>query len=397
MWMGVILLGVYWALSDPTGAGAGALFAFMMLSQRVAQPLVQLAKLTDEYQDVAASIGQAASVLNRPLEVDAASGGMRPTLRRRDQLRRCDVHLWRHQGAGARPHHLLDPGRHDARHRRALGFGQVDHHPPAARHQPRLFGLPEDRRLRPARDQPAASAAELRRRAAGQLPVPRLDPRQHPRRPARPDARGCGARGTARRRRGIHRAHAERLRNLHRGRLAQPVGRPEAAPRHRARADQRSAHPDPRRGHQRARSGKRGAGQRQPAAHRARPHDGHRVAPAVIADRMRPDPGSGQGHRWSTSRRTASCSNAAPSIASSGRSRTVISTVKVHAMPRSPRPSSKAISTVVEDRRRSNAAGHPRIPDAVDGDHHGAGAAVGARHRLDHRQHARGRSCWRWA
>jgi subfamily B ATP-binding cassette protein HlyB/CyaB len=78
MWMGVILLGVYWALTDATGAGAGALFAFMMLSQRVAQPLVQLAKLTDEYQDVAASIGMAADVLNRPLEVDAASGGLRP-------------------------------------------------------------------------------------------------------------------------------------------------------------------------------------------------------------------------------------------------------------------------------------------------------------------------------
>lgn len=78
MWMGVILIGVYWALTDTTGYGVGSLFAFMMLSQRVAQPLVQLAKLTDEYQDVAASIGQAASVLNRPLEVDAASGGMRP-------------------------------------------------------------------------------------------------------------------------------------------------------------------------------------------------------------------------------------------------------------------------------------------------------------------------------
>jgi ATP-binding cassette, subfamily B, bacterial HlyB/CyaB len=78
MWMGAILLGVYWALSDHTGAGAGALFAFMMLSQRVAQPLVQLARLTDEYQDVAAAIGQAAYVLNRPLEVDAASGGLRP-------------------------------------------------------------------------------------------------------------------------------------------------------------------------------------------------------------------------------------------------------------------------------------------------------------------------------
>jgi ATP-binding cassette, subfamily B, bacterial HlyB/CyaB len=77
MWMGVILLGVYWALQDSTGT-AGALFAFMMLSQRVAHPLVQLARLTDEYQDVGAAIAETASVLNRPLEVDAASGGMRP-------------------------------------------------------------------------------------------------------------------------------------------------------------------------------------------------------------------------------------------------------------------------------------------------------------------------------
>ena len=78
MWMGVILLGAYWALTDSSGFAAGALFAFMMLSQRVAQPLVQLARLTDEYQDVAAAIGQAAEVLNRPLEVDAISGGLRP-------------------------------------------------------------------------------------------------------------------------------------------------------------------------------------------------------------------------------------------------------------------------------------------------------------------------------
>jgi ATP-binding cassette, subfamily B, bacterial HlyB/CyaB len=80
MWMGVILLGVYWALSAATSYAAGALFAFMMLSQRVAAPLLQLTRLIDEHQDIAAAIGQAASVLNRPLEVDAASGGLRPQL-----------------------------------------------------------------------------------------------------------------------------------------------------------------------------------------------------------------------------------------------------------------------------------------------------------------------------
>src|SRR5262249_42264589 len=52
--------------------------AFMMLSGRVAQPLVGLARLVQEYEEVNAAIGEAGAVLNRPLEVDAASGGLRP-------------------------------------------------------------------------------------------------------------------------------------------------------------------------------------------------------------------------------------------------------------------------------------------------------------------------------
>ncbi len=236
------------------------------------------------------------------------------------------------------------------------GSGKSTHHPPAAGHQPRLQRLREDRRHRSARDQPAPSAPELRRGAAGQLPVPRLDPRQHHRRPPGPDAGRRGARRAPRRRRGIHRAHAERLRDLHRGRLAQPLRRAEAAARDRARADQRSAHPDPRRSDQRARSGKRGGGQRQPAAHRARPDHGHRLPPPVVADRMRPDPGAGAGQGSSTSRRIACCSSAARSTASSGRSRTATWKARVPVMPLLPRPSSKAISRAGCRRRR-------RLPD----------------------------------
>ena len=41
MSMGVILLGAYWAMSDSTGYAVGGLFAFMMLSMRVAHPLVR--------------------------------------------------------------------------------------------------------------------------------------------------------------------------------------------------------------------------------------------------------------------------------------------------------------------------------------------------------------------
>jgi ATP-binding cassette subfamily B protein len=78
MWMGVILVGAYLALEDTTGFQVGGLFAFMMLSQRVSQPLVGLARLIEEWEEVGGAMAQAADVLNRPLEVDAASGGLRP-------------------------------------------------------------------------------------------------------------------------------------------------------------------------------------------------------------------------------------------------------------------------------------------------------------------------------
>ncbi|MGD0104928.1 MAG: peptidase domain-containing ABC transporter [Rhodopila sp.] len=78
MWMGVILIGAYLALSDETSFQIGSMFAFMMLSQRVSAPLVGLARLIEEWEEVAGSMGQAGEVLNRPLEMDAASGGLRP-------------------------------------------------------------------------------------------------------------------------------------------------------------------------------------------------------------------------------------------------------------------------------------------------------------------------------
>jgi ATP-binding cassette, subfamily B, bacterial HlyB/CyaB len=78
MYMGTILVGAYLALADGAGFQVGSIFAFMMLSQRVSQPLVGLARLIEEWEEVGASMGQAGEVLNRPLEVDAASGGLRP-------------------------------------------------------------------------------------------------------------------------------------------------------------------------------------------------------------------------------------------------------------------------------------------------------------------------------
>ncbi len=78
MWIGTIMIGVYIALNSSNGYMVGSLFAFMMLSQRVAQPLIGLARLIEDFEEVGGAIAEAAIVLNRPLEADATSGGLRP-------------------------------------------------------------------------------------------------------------------------------------------------------------------------------------------------------------------------------------------------------------------------------------------------------------------------------
>ena len=80
MVLGTMMLGAYLAMNDPSGYMVGGLFAFMMLSGRVAQPLVGLARLVEDYEEVGAAIGEAGSVLNRPLETVTGAVGLRPKL-----------------------------------------------------------------------------------------------------------------------------------------------------------------------------------------------------------------------------------------------------------------------------------------------------------------------------
>jgi subfamily B ATP-binding cassette protein HlyB/CyaB len=80
MVLGTMMIGAYMAMNDSSGYLVGGLFAFLMLSQRVAQPLVGLARLIEDYEEVGAAIGEAGSVLNRPLESAAGSVGLRPQL-----------------------------------------------------------------------------------------------------------------------------------------------------------------------------------------------------------------------------------------------------------------------------------------------------------------------------
>lgn len=78
---GIILVGAYLAVVNPSAVGAGGLVAFMMLGGRVAAPLVGMAKLMDDYTEVMTSLGEAASVLNQPTETKALTTGMRPVIK----------------------------------------------------------------------------------------------------------------------------------------------------------------------------------------------------------------------------------------------------------------------------------------------------------------------------
>ena len=79
---GILLVGAYIALKDPTGNSvtAGSLVAFMMLGGRVAGPLVGFARLLEDFSEVRSALGEVGSVLNQPTETKALTTGMRPKI-----------------------------------------------------------------------------------------------------------------------------------------------------------------------------------------------------------------------------------------------------------------------------------------------------------------------------
>ncbi len=304
---GVILIGAYLAIQDTSGLAVGALVAFMMLGARVAAPLVGVARLMDDMNDVRASVWEVGQVLNQETETRALTTGMRPRL------------------AGA------------------LSFEELMFTYPRAK-VPALnnvtFEVPAGTMLGLVGRSGSGKSTITRllqginREYSGYLKIDGVELREinltHLRRnlgivlqdnflfrgtvrdnitagrPG-PHARGRGARRPPGRRRGVHRAPAAGLRDLDRGGLGQHLGRPAPAPRDRARRDLGPAHHDPGRGHLGARPGERGAGERQPPAHRQGPHDGDRVPPPVLAGGLplhRGD-GSRQADRHRAARRAA--------------------------------------------------------------------------------------------
>jgi len=80
MTVGVFTLAVYLAVTTHEEIYPGALFAFMMLSQRVAAPLMQLAQMITQYDEVRVAIGMVGGLVNRPAEGGRSKTGVRTPL-----------------------------------------------------------------------------------------------------------------------------------------------------------------------------------------------------------------------------------------------------------------------------------------------------------------------------
>src|SRR6202043_3182091 len=77
---GLIALLVY-AVSSNSPTYYGAIFAFMLMSNRVAAPLRQASRLVNEFDEARSAVGLVAGLVNRPPEEGRSGHGVRTPLR----------------------------------------------------------------------------------------------------------------------------------------------------------------------------------------------------------------------------------------------------------------------------------------------------------------------------
>ncbi len=78
---GSYALGVYFAITTKDPVYIGALFAFLMLTQRVSGPLMQMAQLINQYDEARSAVGMVARLVNQPKEEANAEHGVRTPLK----------------------------------------------------------------------------------------------------------------------------------------------------------------------------------------------------------------------------------------------------------------------------------------------------------------------------
>ena len=74
LYSGVLMMGAYIALTSPETINPGGLMAFVMLSSRLAAPLLQIVRMQMDLGEVKTAIAEVASILNSPPEENRANG-----------------------------------------------------------------------------------------------------------------------------------------------------------------------------------------------------------------------------------------------------------------------------------------------------------------------------------
>ena len=123
---GVFALAVYLAISTNDQVYVGALIAFMMLTQRVASPLIQLSHLLQQYDEAQLAVKAISDLVNQPAEEGRSQAGIRTPLERPHRVRGRVVPLQGLDRAGARPGLVRRAGRLDSRDHGSQRLGQDD-------------------------------------------------------------------------------------------------------------------------------------------------------------------------------------------------------------------------------------------------------------------------------
>ena len=74
MYSGVLLMGSYIAISEPNSLNPGVLVAFLMLSGRLAAPLLQIVRMQMDLGEVKTAIAEVAAIMNSPAEEERKNG-----------------------------------------------------------------------------------------------------------------------------------------------------------------------------------------------------------------------------------------------------------------------------------------------------------------------------------
>ena len=77
---GSYAVGVYLALATNDPVYIGALFAFLMLSQRVSGPLLQMARLVNQYDEARIAVAVVGQLVNQPAEEGRSGNGVRTSI-----------------------------------------------------------------------------------------------------------------------------------------------------------------------------------------------------------------------------------------------------------------------------------------------------------------------------